>query len=124
MKKIILLWLVVLTGSLCAQNTKTPEIVVPTIKGSDDYKATYYEEGKTYATEEWLETYMQYYHSNTDTSLHLLAPIDLFASLRGKAEEQKAAQLYFDLRNTLVFKEGTRTDVIENFYPKPRPPDL
>ena len=115
MKKIILLWLVVLTGSLCAQNTKTPEIVVPTIKGSDDYKATYYEEGKTYATEEWLETYMQYYHSNTDTSLHLLAPIDLFASLRGKAEEQKAAQLYFDLRNTLVFKEGTREDVIENF---------
>lgn len=115
MKKIILLWLVVLTGSLCAQNTKTPDIVVPTIKGSDDYKATYYEEGKTYATEEWLETYMQYYHSNTDTSLHLLAPIDLFASLRGKAEEQKAAQLYFDLRNTLVFKEGTREDVIENF---------
>lgn len=115
MKKIILLWLVVLTGSLFAQSNKTPEIVVPTIKGSDDYKATYYEEGKTYATEEWLETYMQYYHSNTDTSLHLLAPIDLFASLRGKAEEQQAAQLYFDLRNTLVFKEGTREDVIENF---------
>ncbi|MBP9194842.1 MAG: T9SS type A sorting domain-containing protein [Saprospiraceae bacterium] len=115
MKKIILLWLVVLTGSLFAQNTKTPEIVVPTIKGSDDYKATYYEEGKTYATEEWLETYMQYYHSNTDTSLHLLEPIDLFAQLRGKAEEQKTAQLYFDLRNTLVFKEGTRADVIENF---------
>ncbi len=115
MKKIILLWLVVLTGSLFAQNTKTPEIVVPTIKGSDDYKATYYEEGRTYATEEWLETYMQYYHSNTDTSLHLLEPIDLFAQLRGKAEEQKTAQLYFDLRNTLVFKEGTRADVIENF---------
>ena len=59
MKNFILLWLVVLTGSLWAQATKTPEIVVPTIKGSDDYKATYYEEGRTYRAEEWLETYMQ-----------------------------------------------------------------
>ena len=115
MKNFILLWLVVLTGSLWAQATKTPEIVVPTIKGSDDYKATYYEEGRTYRAEEWLETYMQYYHSNTDTSLHLLAPSDLFAQLRGQAENQKAAQLYFDLRNTQVFKEGTRPETVEAF---------
>ena len=104
----------VLTGSLWAQATKTPEIVVPTIKGSDDYKATYYEEGRTYWAEEWLETHMQYYHSNTDTSLHLLAP-PTFCSTEGKTENQKAAQLYFDLRNTQVFKEGTCPETVEAF---------
>jgi hypothetical protein len=119
MKNFILLWLVVLTGSLWAQASKTPEIVVPTIKGSDDYKATYYEEGRTYRAEEWLETYMQYYHSNTDTSLHLLTPSDLFAQLRGKAENQKAAQLYFDLRNTQVFNEATRPETVEAFLSEP-----
>lgn len=119
MKNFILLWLVVLTGSLCAQGTRTPEIVVPTIKGSDDYKATYYENGRSYRAEEWLESYMQYYHSNTDTTLHLLTPSDLFAQLRGQAENQKAAQLYFDLRNTQLFKEGTNPAVIEAFLSEP-----
>ena len=115
MKNVVFILLFFLTFSfLRAQHGAGPDIIVPTIKGSADYQSTFYQEGKTYGSEEWLSTYMQYYHSNRSTDFTLTEPMYLHAGIQAAAEENKTAKFYFALRNVKVFSENSPRYIMDD----------
>ncbi|MBK8700710.1 MAG: T9SS type A sorting domain-containing protein [Saprospiraceae bacterium] len=116
MKNLLYLCLCLLaTQLLKAQDTRPPDIIVPTVDGSEDYLATYYSPGKTYTCEQWLSTYMQYYHSNHSKDVTLSEPIYRYAEIQGEVEATRTGRFHFAIRKTQIFSANTPPALIEDF---------
>lgn len=95
-----------------AQNAP-PKFILPIMNKSSEFDKTFYTENKEYTCEEWLETYMQLYHSNRTKELEIIKPSDKYAVVKYNSQNDREAKFIFDIYNTKIFIENTPTSIVE-----------